>query len=66
MKCYLCPKNCGALRNDVACNGNCGMPTKIKIAHYELFMFEEPCISIGKGSGAIFFSGCNLNCVFNS
>ena len=40
------------------------MPTKIKIAHYELFLFEEPCISLGKGSGAIFFSGCNLDCVF--
>lgn len=40
------------------------MPLKIKIAHYELFKYEEPCISLNKGSGAIFFSGCNLNCVF--
>lgn len=64
MKCYLCPKNCGVERNEVVGEGNCGMPTKVKIAHYELFMFEEPCISVGKGSGAIFFSGCNLKCVF--
>lgn len=64
MKCYLCPKRCGAERNENVANGNCHMPNKIKIAHYELFQFEEPCISIGKGSGAIFFSGCNLNCVF--
>lgn len=64
MKCYLCPKNCGVERNESSGDGNCGMPTKLKIAHYELFMFEEPCISLGKGSGAIFFSGCNLNCVF--
>jgi len=40
------------------------MPLRLKIAHYELFQFEEPCISLNKGSGAIFFSGCNLNCVF--
>lgn len=40
------------------------MPNKLKIAHYDLFMYEEPCISLGKGSGAIFFSGCNLKCEF--
>lgn len=64
MKCYLCPKKCGKERNENVGNGVCKMPTKLKIAHYELFQFEEPCISINKGSGAIFFSGCNLNCVF--
>lgn len=64
MKCYLCPKKCGKERENFVGDGACKMPNKIKIAHYELFNFEEPCISIGKGSGAIFFSGCNLGCVF--
>ena len=64
MKCYLCPKKCGQERSEVVGKGACKMPTKLKIAKYQLFDFEEPCISVGKGSGAIFFSGCNLNCVF--
>lgn len=64
MKCNLCPKRCGAERDETLAGGVCGMPQKIKIAHYELFNYEEPCISTGKGSGAIFFSGCNLKCVF--
>lgn len=64
MVCNLCPKKCGATRDEKTALGNCQMPTKLKIAHFELFAFEEPCISLGKGSGAIFFSGCNLNCVF--
>ena len=64
MKCYLCPKKCGKERDDFVGDGACKMPSSFKIAHYELFNFEEPCISIGSGSGAIFFSGCNLGCVF--
>ena len=64
MICNLCPKKCGAERTDFVGLGNCKMPLKLKIAHYELFLYEEPCISIKKGSGAIFFSGCNLDCVF--
>lgn len=64
MKCNLCPKRCNKERNVEIADGFCNMPTKIKIAHYELFHYEEPCISLKKGSGAIFFSGCNLNCVF--
>lgn len=55
---------CGAERNEAVGEGACKMPNIIKLAHYELFQFEEPCISVGKGSGAIFFSGCNLGCVF--
>lgn len=62
MICNLCPRNCGVDREKVL--GFCNMKSTLKIAHYELFKFEEPCISVGKGSGAIFFSGCNLNCVF--
>lgn len=64
MLCNLCAKKCNKERTDVLAEGNCKMPLKIKIAHYELFQYEEPCISINKGSGAIFFSGCNLDCVF--
>lgn len=64
MKCFLCPKKCGAERNESVGMGICGMPSSLKIAHYGLFNYEEPCISLNKGSGAIFFSGCNLKCVF--
>lgn len=64
MLCNLCAKKCNKERTEVLAEGNCHMPLKIKIAHYELFQYEEPCISINKGSGAIFFSGCNLDCVF--
>ena len=64
MICNLCAKNCGAKRDENTADGFCGMTTKLKIAHYELFSYEEPCISFSKGSGAIFFSGCSLKCVF--
>lgn len=60
----MCPKLCGARRDEMCGDGNCHMPAKIKIAHYELFQYEEPSISLNKGSGAIFFSGCNLDCIF--
>ena len=64
MKCNLCPKKCNKDRSEKIADGSCKMPTALKIAHYELFGLEEPCISVGAGSGAIFFSGCNLDCVF--
>ena len=64
MICNLCPRKCGKERDDSVGHGVCQMPNKLKIAHYELFQYEEPCISLNKGSGAIFFSGCNLKCVF--
>lgn len=64
MLCNLCAKKCNKERTEVLAEGNCHMPLKLKIAHYELFHYEEPCISLNKGSGAIFFSGCNLDCVF--
>ena len=63
MKCNLCPRKCNADREDGSL-GFCGMPSQIKVAKWGLFNFEEPCISLNKGSGAIFFSGCNLACVF--
>lgn len=61
MKCNLCPRGCLVDRSKSA--GFCGQQ-KLKIANYGLFHWEEPCISYKKGSGAIFFSGCSLKCVF--
>ena len=61
-KCYLCPRNCGADREDTP--GFCASFNKIKIARAALHMWEEGCISGKNGSGTVFFSGCNLRCVF--
>lgn len=62
MKCNLCPRNCSVDRGKQ--KGFCNSGDKIKIANYGLFQYEEPCISFEKGSGAIFFSGCTLKCVY--
>lgn len=60
--CRLCPRNCGV---DRAKNtGACGASDKIKIARASLHRWEEPCISGENGSGTVFFSGCNLSCVY--
>ncbi len=59
--CQLCPVECGA--NRLLGIGACGV-SGLRIAKYYLHPFEEPCISFQKGSGTIFFSGCNLRCVF--
>ena len=64
MYCNLCPRKCNKKRDDISGDGLCGVPNKLKIAHYDLFLYEEPCISLKRGSGAIFFSGCNLKCIF--
>lgn len=61
MKCNICPRNCNVERNENV--GYC-KSGKLKIAKTMLHFWEEPIISGTKGSGAIFFSGCNLNCVF--
>ncbi|MBQ9854139.1 MAG: radical SAM protein [Bacilli bacterium] len=61
--CKLCPKNCGVNRNKQEL-GFCKASNKLKIAKYSLHMWEEPCISGEKGSGTIFFSNCNLKCIF--
>lgn len=62
-KCVLCPRNCGVNRNNGE-TGFCKASDKIKIARYSLHMWEEPCISGDVGSGTIFFSNCNLKCIF--
>lgn len=62
--CTLCPRRCGALRTAEEGNGFCGMPETPVAARAMLHHWEEPCISGSRGSGAIFFSGCVLGCVF--
>ena len=60
--CTICPHNCKINRTKNP--GRCKSTDKIKIALYSIHNFEEPCISGEKGSGKIFFSNCNMNCVF--
>lgn len=62
--CEECPRRCGALRTETTGNGVCGMGLFPKIARAALHYWEEPCISGKNGSGAVFFSGCGLRCVF--
>ena len=62
-KCNLCPRNCNVNRNKGEL-GFCKAGNKIKIARYSLHMWEEPCISGEQGSGTIFFSNCNLKCIY--
>ena len=62
-KCAICPHNCGInrLNNQI---GRCKSKDTVKVALYSIHNFEEPCISGKKGSGTVFFSNCNMNCVF--
>ena len=60
--CTLCPRNCRADRLNSA--GFCRSGAKMNIALVSTHKYEEPCISGVRGSGTIFFSGCNLRCVF--
>lgn len=64
MICTLCPRKCGVERTEQGGAGVCRMGTLPKIARAALHMWEEPCISGTRGSGAVFFSGCGLGCVF--
>ena len=61
--CHLCPRNCGVDRL-AGQKGFCGVDAGIMVARVALHMWEEPCISGKEGSGAVFFSGCSLGCVF--
>ena len=61
--CRLCPRNCGTNRLSGAC-GACGVPAEVYVARAALHAWEEPCISGNNGSGAVFFAGCGLKCVF--
>ena len=62
MICNICPRGCNIDREKNI--GFCQMPKQPKIALCQLFFYEEPCITGNNGSGAVFFSGCSLKCVF--
>lgn len=61
-KCSLCPRMCMTDRE--VTTGYCGVKNTLRVARAALHFWEEPCISGEEGSGAVFFSGCNLRCVF--
>ncbi len=61
-KCMLCPHKCSIDRRINV--GRCKAGEKVEIGGVSLHKFEEPCISGNYGSGTVFFSKCNLNCVF--
>lgn len=61
-KCELCPRKCGVDRS--VSRGYCGMGDQLTAAKAMLHYWEEPCVSGERGSGAVFFSGCVLKCVF--
>ncbi len=61
-KCMLCPRKCGGDRKNSI--GACGVGEKLNISRASLHFWEEPPISGKKGSGAIFFSGCSLGCIY--
>lgn len=62
MGCELCPRACGVLREKQ--RGFCGETNQVRVARAALHMWEEPCISEESGSGTVFFTGCNLRCVY--
>lgn len=62
-ECRLCPRNCGVNRA-AGQRGFCGMDANVTVARAALHMWEEPCISGRNGSGAVFFSGCGMGCIF--
>ncbi len=64
MICALCPRRCAALRTETAGEGFCAMPSAPVVARAMLHRWEEPCLSGTRGSGAVFFSGCVLGCVY--
>lgn len=61
--CILCPRNCGTNRM-AGYSGYCGESNTVRIARAALHMWEEPVISGSNGSGTVFFTGCNLKCIF--
>ena len=61
--CSICPRNCGVLRGENG-GGYCLSPARPKVARAAAHFGEEPCIGGGRGTGAVFFTGCNLRCVF--
>lgn len=64
MICNACPRRCGAERTEYGPGGVCACPSLTLLARAAPHYGEEPCISGERGSGTVFFSGCNLKCVF--
>lgn len=64
MICNLCPRRCGAVRDEAHGEGFCQMPSLPVCARAALHAWEEPCLSGKTGAGTVFFSGCTLGCVF--
>ena len=62
MSCSVCPRKCAASREARA--GYCAMGPLPVVSRAAPHFWEEPCISGTRGSGAVFFAGCNLRCVF--
>lgn len=62
MICNICPRKCNIDR--AVSHGYCGESDSVRLARAALHMWEEPCISGDRGSGAVFFTGCNMRCVF--
>ena len=62
-QCNLCPRACGVDR-DAGQVGRCHADATVRVARASLHMWEEPCISGTRGSGTVFFTGCNLGCVY--
>jgi putative pyruvate formate lyase activating enzyme len=61
-KCDLCPRNCKVDRYKI--RGFCGASNKVRVAYYHLHKWEEPIISGTNGSGTVFFSHCNMKCIY--
>lgn len=62
--CFDCPRRCGAKRSLTESDGFCGAGALPRVSRAAPHYGEEPCISGTRGSGAIFFTGCNLRCIF--
>lgn len=62
--CRLCPRQCGARRDEDTGSGFCRMGTKARVARAAPHFWEEPCLSGLYGCGAVFFSGCTLQCCY--
>ena len=64
LKCSLCPRKCGAVRTQSIAGGFCKSHALPSVARAAAHFGEEPCIAGERGAGAVFFTGCNLRCVF--
>ncbi len=64
MICSICPRRCGAERTETEGHGSCRMPAAPVVARAALHPWEEPVLCGNRGAGTVFFSGCNLGCVY--